>query len=159
MFYVCLHSILCPQHIDSICLVHGVKWWMGERTHECQIKEQFQECLCWLGHWTYYKLDTVIHGKPIPWENLLISMRGRCISWKDLLCSMSWSKIIESEPLEDVCISQLPLGLHSGLNQCLIPSPGCSQCTGRTFVSHHFVLKLTFGIPQVLHVFFTSVWI
>lgn len=64
----------------------------------------------------------------------------------------TWSRSLR--PLK-MCLPRVgcPVRLHIGLGQCMVPSLDCSKCTGHTFVNHHFDLKVTFRIPQSLHVY------
>lgn len=109
----------------------------------CQIKEEFQECMSWLGHETHYKLKTAVQRQSIIPNCLLIGMRLEDV-FPERIFHAPWleTALCILRPFKMPTSASCHMGMHMGLSPALCPLCSNSKSLGHIFVSHHFDLKM-----------------
>lgn len=89
----------------------------------CQIKEEFQECLSWLGHETHYKLKTAVQRQSIIPNCLLIGMRLEDV-FPERIFHASWleTALCILRPFKMPTSASCHMGMHMGLVLHCAPS-------------------------------------
>lgn len=133
----------CFMAVDEECV---------NKLMTCQIKEEFQECLSWLGHETHYKLKTAVQRQSIIPNYLLIGMRLEDV-FPQRIFHAPWLEtgLCILRPLKMPASARFHVGMHTGLSPASCPLCSYSTSLGRIFVSHHFDLQLPSRTHQSLH--------